>query len=166
MLRSRARIAFVLVCCALVSVTAAAGDADDQSALLTKMQSLDAAVFDAFNHCDAPGRLAEHASYFARNVEFYHDTGGVTWTRAAMLKNTRKFVCGHFRRELIPESLRAYAIKDFGAMIQGTHQFCQFDTGRCDGLADFTILWRKQNEQWHITRVISYGHRTNEPTNR
>lgn len=153
----------------LVSVVLASGRAVAQTAaapdvLLATMQALDTAVFDAFNHCDAPGKLAEHGRYFASDVEFYHDTGGVTWTRAAMLKNTRQFVCGHFRRELIPGSLRVFPIRDFGALVQGTHQFCQFDSGRCDGLADFSILWRQQKGRWRITRVLSYGHRANEKT--
>ena len=44
-------------------------------------ESVGAAVFDAFNRCDRPGQLDRHAAYFDPSVEFYHDTGGVTWTR-------------------------------------------------------------------------------------
>jgi Domain of unknown function (DUF4440) len=130
--------------------------------LLTKISALDSAAFDAFNHCSEPGQLKKHAGYFAKNVEFYHDTGGVTWDRKTMLANTAKFVCGKFRRELIEGSLKVYPIKDFGAIEQGAHRFCQFDTGRCEGLADFVIVWRLHAGKWEMTRVLSFGHRANE----
>lgn len=129
--------------------------------LFDTVSALDAAVFDAFNTCDKPGRLQKHADYFDEGVEFYHDNGGVTWSRKDMLANTEKHVCGHFRRELIPGSLKVFPIKDFGAIAQGSHRFCQFDSGRCDGIADFVIVWRLKDGVWQITRVLSYGHRPN-----
>ncbi len=147
------------------SADANAADAKEASgsaqpdALLDTISALDRDAFDAFNHCAAPEQLQKHADFFAEDVEFYHDTGGVTWTRQAMLANTEKYVCGHFRRELIAGSLRVYPVKDFGAIEQGSHQFCQFDTGTCEGLADFTIVWRHDEAGWRITRVLSYGHR-------
>ena len=144
----------------------AASAADTQAAthassdaLFNQVSALDTAVFDAFNHCSSPAQLQKHASYFAPDVEFYHDTGGVTWTRKEMIDKTRQNVCGHFRRELVAGSLKVYPIKDFGAIEQGVHRFCQFDTGKCDGIADFTIVWRHQGDAWQITRVLSYGHR-------
>lgn len=135
-----------------------AGDADANS-LSATLSTLDGAVFDAFNHCGDPVQLQKHASHFADDVEFYHDTGGVTWTRDAMLANTRKNACGHYTRELIAGSFKVYPIKDFGALAQGTHRFCQTDTGKCEGLADFAMVWRLRDGQWRITRVLSYGHR-------
>ena len=81
--------------------------------LLRTITELDAAAFDAFNRCDQPGQLEKHASYFAKDVEFYHDTGGATFTRKTMIANTRKYVCGNFGRELIPGSLsRAASARD------------------------------------------------------
>jgi len=130
-----------------------------QDQLTRDISALDTAVFDAFNHCSDPARLQEHAGYFAPDVEFYHDTGGVTWTRDAMIANTGKYVCGHFTRELVTGSMKVHPVKDFGAISQGVHRFCQIDTGKCEGLADFTIVWRKQDGDWRITRVLSYGHR-------
>ena len=150
----------------LVSGSPVASAADAQAtaspaagALFDQISALDTAVFDAFNHCSTPAQLQKHASYFAPDVEFYHDTGGVTWTRKEMIDKTGQNVCGHFRRELIPGSLRVYPIKDFGAIEQGVHRFCQFKTGVCDGMADFVVVWRHQGDAWQITRVLSYGHR-------
>jgi Domain of unknown function (DUF4440) len=131
-------------------------------ALFDTISALDTAVFDAFNHCSSPEQLKKHASYFAADVEFYHDTGGVTWTRDKMIANTKKNVCGNFSRELVADSLKVFPIKDFGAIEQGVHRFCQFKSGACEGMADFVIVWRNRGGHWQITRVLSYGHRANQ----
>ena len=157
-------VAAVIAIAALwTSCALAAGDPpNDDGTLFDTVAALDTAVFDAFNDCASPEQLQKHAGYFAADVEFYHDTGGVTWSRQEMLANTERYVCGNFRRELVPDSLRVHPVKDFGAIEQGTHRFCQFSTGACEGIADFTIVWRRQDDRWLITRVLSYGHRASE----
>lgn len=141
-----------------------AGDPTSAKRLSATIVALDTQAFEAFNHCEDPAQLHRHAGFFADDIEFYHDTGGVTWTRKAMLANTKKYVCGHYRRERIDGSVQVYPVKDFGAIEQGVHRFCQIDTGSCDGMADFVIVWRLENGEWRITRVLSYGHRANTPT--
>lgn len=150
----------LLACLSLGGVGASAADTPEGN-LQDTIAALDRAVFDAFNHCADPAQLLRHAGYFDPAVEFYHDTGGVTWTREAMLENTRKYACGNFTRELVPGTLEVFSIKDFGALARGQHRFCDSQTLTCDGLADFTILWRLQQGQWQITRVMSYAHRAN-----
>lgn len=135
--------------------------ASPHDALFARVAALDNAMFDAFNHCGDPEQLQRHAAYFAPDVEFYHDTGGVTWTRDEMIAKTEKNACGHYRRELVPGTLEVFPIKDFGALAKGTHRFCQIDTGKCEGQADFVLLWREKGGQWQITRVFSFGHRPN-----
>lgn len=147
---------------ALATATVTAATVPDP--LTTTITALDAGVFDAFNHCDQPGQLQRHADYFDEGVEFYHDTGGVTWNRRDMIANTGRNVCGKFRRQLVPGSLKAYPIKDYGAIEQGVHTFCQIDSGKCEGMADFVIIWHQDGERWRITRVLSYGHRANTAT--
>ena len=146
---------------AVPTAASAAGDPDASAAksLYATVAALDSAVFDAFNRCTDPAQLEVHAGYFAKEVEFYHDTGGVTWTRDEMLANTKKHACGNFSRELVPGTLQVHPIKDFGAMSQGSHRFCQFASGKCEGLADFTMIWRHEDGAWQVTRVLSYGHR-------
>lgn len=136
------------------------------SSLQDVITALDAQVFDAFNRCSDAAQLQRHAGFFAGDVEFYHDTGGVTWTREAMIDNTRRHACGRYTRQLVPGSLRVSPIKDFGAIAQGVHRFCQVGTGEggtaavpCEGEADFVMLWRHRDGKWEITRVLSYGHR-------
>ncbi|WP_313320960.1 nuclear transport factor 2 family protein [Stenotrophomonas sp.] len=121
--------------------------------------ALDHGMFDSFNHCSDPAQFEKHAGYFDPAVEFYHDNGGVTWTREAMLANTRNNVCGHYTRQLLPGTLEVFPIKDFGAIARGQHQFCDLNGEHCDGLADFVIIWRLRDGQWQATRVLSYAHR-------
>lgn len=141
---------------ATVSAAQASRVADPLDLAIAK---LDHAVFDAFNRCSDKEQLKLHERFFAKDVEFYHDTGGVTFSRKAMIANTAANACGKFRRELIDDSLRVYPIKDFGAIETGRHRFCSQDGKQCEGQADFTIVWHKDDEQWLITRVLSYGHR-------
>jgi len=152
------KFAAILVLLA-AAAPAAAGDAQDDPGLRSTIAALDAAVFDAFNRCAEPDQLERHAGWFDPDVEFYHDSGGVTWTREAMLDNTRKYACGHYIRQLVPGSLEVFPVRDFGAIAQGRHRFCQAGTDACDGVAEFTMLWRLRDGEWRITRVLSYGHR-------
>jgi hypothetical protein len=150
----------LLAACATPQQSANIQSPETSGPLFDTVSALDTGAFESFNTCAIPGQLQKHVDYFAVDVEFYHDTGGVTWNRREMLANTEKHVCGNFRRELVPGSLRVYLIKDFGAIAQGAHKFCQFRSGACEGTAEFLIVLRKEGDQWSITRVLSYGHRS------
>ncbi|HEY0178687.1 MAG TPA: nuclear transport factor 2 family protein [Dokdonella sp.] len=126
-----------------------------ESDLLETMRALDRKLFDAYNRCD----LDAFGSLFAPDVEFYHDTGGVTHSREEVVANTRKYICGKVRRELVPGTLAAYPIKDFGAIVEGEHRFCELASGRCEGIAKFVLIWRRDGDAWRVVRVLSYGHR-------
>lgn len=139
------------------AVPARAADDGTDPALTKTIGELDQKVFDAYNRCD----LQTFSTYFTPKVEFYHDKGGVTWDRASVVANTRKWICGKVRRELLPETLRVYPIKDFGAVEEGEHRFCQVASGQCEGIARFLMVWRRTGDTWQMTRVISYGHRPN-----
>lgn len=152
-----------LICLLLILAPLRAAQAADAStdSLHDTIAALDHEVFDSFNRCSDPAQLRRHAGYFDPAVEFYHDTGGVTWTREAMLANTAKHVCGNFTRQRLPGTLEVFPVKDFGAIARGQHRFCDSASGKCEGLADFTIIWRLRDGQWQITRVLSYAHRAN-----
>lgn len=154
----RTLLLLVLACLPL-RTHASSDDGQAADALFDRIATLDAGLFDAFNHCADAARLQEHAQYFSPDVEFYHDNGGVTWTRDAMIENTARYACGNYTRELVAGSLKVYPVKDFGAIAQGVHRFCQIDTGACEGLADFVVVWKQDGDRWQVTRVLSYGHR-------
>lgn len=141
----------MLVSALLPTGVAAQGD----PALTATIAALDSKVFDAYNRCD----LAAFGGYFSPTVEFYHDKGGATFDRATVIANTKHYICGKVHRDLIPASLHIYPIKDFGAIEEGEHRFCEIATGKCDGIAKFLIVWKGGGTAWRITRVLSYGHR-------
>lgn len=152
----------VLASMAMPGKTQAAGHDDragQQAVLSRTVAALDAAVFEAFNACSVPVQLERHASFFAPDVEFYHDAAGVTWSRGEVIENTRRHACGKYRRELVSGTLKVFPIRGFGAIEQGTHRFCRLDDGKCDGKAEFVIVWEERDGTWRITRVLSYGHR-------
>ena len=123
--------------------------------LTVEIGALDAKVFDAYNRCDLPA----FSDYFDPKVAFYHDTGGATFDRDAMVDGVRKYICGKVKRELMPATFRVYPIKDYGAIEEGEHRFCDLATKRCEGIAKFVMVWTKQDGAWRITNVLSYGHR-------
>lgn len=143
----------------LLALMGMAHAADDTS-LTATIARLDTEMFNAFNTCDQPGQLDKYASYFDPNIEFYHDNGGVTWTRDVMIAQTKNYVCGKYRRELVPGSLKVSPVKDFGAIATGSHTFCQFGGSKCEGIAEFTLVWRLRDNTWQVTRALSYGHRS------
>jgi uncharacterized protein (TIGR02246 family) len=123
--------------------------------LKERVARLDRTLFEAYNKCD----LDKFAELFAPDVEFYHDKGGVTRTRQEVVDNTRKYICGKVRRELIAGTLEAYPVKDYGAIATGEHRFCEIATGKCEGIAKFVLVWRNDAGAWTLTRVLSFGHR-------
>ncbi|AIF46120.1 nuclear transport factor 2 family protein [Dyella japonica] len=137
---------------------AAQDGSTNQDALYRTVSDLDSEFFGAFNSCDAPGQLERHASFLDPSVEFYHDNGGVSWTRQDYVEKTRKNVCGNFRRKLTPGSLEVYPIKGFGAIEEGDQTFCDIKSKKCFGEAKFLIVWHQTPGGWRATRVFSYGH--------
>jgi len=136
------------------TITAAAPDP-----LYQKILALDTEMFEAFNTCTDPVKLQKHASFFVKELEFYHDNGGASWTRDEYMKGVRNNVCGKFHRELELASFRVWPIKDFGAISQGTHRFCHSAT-TCEGVGQFTMIWREKDGKWQVTRAMSYDHRS------
>lgn len=137
------------------TVAAFAQDSPDEAALTLTIAALDAKVFDAYNRCD----LNEFARYFSPKVEFYHDKAGATFDRETVIASTRKYICHKVRRELLPATFRVYPIKDYGAIEEGEHRFCQTSSGECEGSAKFLMIWQHKGGKWLMTRIISYGHR-------
>ncbi len=145
------------------SAQAASAQSTDEDAVLTRtITALDANVFGAYNRCD----LDAFGSYFIPTVEFYHDKGGATFDRETVIANTRKYICNKVRRELLPETLKVYPIKDYGAIEEGEHRFCELGTKDCEGIAKFLIIWQHKDGNWQITRVLSYGHRAIEESSK
>lgn len=117
---------------------------------------LDREMFDAYNAHD----LARMRSYFAEELEFFHDTGGLATLDVAMKGLESVFrQSPDIRRELIPGSLEVYPIRGYGAIQVASHRFCHKENGeeQC-GTFKFLHVWRNSGGKWQVTRAVSYDH--------
>jgi len=133
--------------------------AQSSDSLYRTIAGLDSAMFDAYNKCD----LVRLGSFFAEDLEFYHDQTGLARGRQPFLTAIRENICGKVRRDLVKGSLEVYPLKTYGAVETGDHMFCDPRVHRvCDetfsGIAKFVMLWEQKDGAWRITRVISYNH--------
>jgi ketosteroid isomerase-like protein len=130
-------------------------DIKSQAELDKAIASLDAALFDSYNRCD----LEKFSSFFADDVEFYHDQGGVTLGKGKLTESIKKNICGgDVRRELVPGTLQVYHMNGYGAVEIGVHRFYHPKSDTPTGEGRFINLWQYKDGAWKITRAISYDH--------
>ena len=125
-------------------------------ALYDEIARADQALFDAFNAHD----LAGVKTFFADDMEMYHDTGGLLSFADAIAGTESNFAKDNgLRRDLVPGTLEVYPIRGYGAIEVGAHTFCHREDGRDDcGTFKFLHVWRQRDGQWQITRAVSYDH--------
>jgi hypothetical protein len=109
----------VLALCFVRADAQALESIKSQEELDKTIASLDTALFDSYNRCD----LERFGAFFADDVEFYHDQGGVTLGKAALTYSVKKNICGKVTRELVPGTLQVYYMKGYGAVEMGVHHF-------------------------------------------
>jgi hypothetical protein len=127
---------------------------DDQK-LYDTIVKLDREFFGFYNTCDK--NLEKYGSFYAENIEFYHDQGGLMISKADIIEGTKKNVCGKVTRELVKGSIEVYPIKSYGAIEIGFHKFhnnTEKETTSSKA-GRFVIVWQNTNDEWKITRVIS-----------
>lgn len=157
MLRSHFVTALLLVLSVVPESSGqASGDSQSQAELERILTALDAALFDSFNRCDVP----KFRTFFAEDVEFYHDQSGASYGIEKVISDLEKNICGSdVRREVVQGSLEAHRMKNFGALQTGRHRFLHPKSGEPAGEARFIHLWRNRDGAWKIIRVISFDHR-------
>lgn len=124
--------------------------------LYQEIAKQDSLLFNAFNRRD----IDLFKTMFTEDLEFYHDKGGLTGYEHTIdfLKTTAQGN-NQLKRELVKGSLEVYPIPGYGAMEIGMHRFCHLDNGKQDcGTFKFVHIWQKKDNQWKITRVVSYDH--------
>jgi hypothetical protein len=151
---------FILLSIFILSVTQLIGQTHEE--LFNKIAQLDSTFFVSFNNCD----LETYGSFLSENFEFYHDKQGMTKSREAELESMKVF-CGEqreqqqLRRELIKESLKVFRMNDYGAIATGEHKFylvIDEQTSKSVTKAKFTTLWKFEDDEWKMTRTLSYDH--------
>ncbi len=145
---------FLLLLVALSGMCAAAQSVAQNQPLFVTIKSLDAKLFDAYNHCD----LTTLGGMVSDDLEFYHDQTGLSVGKAPFLAAIKQNICGKVERQLLPQTLEVYPLKGYGAVEIGIHRFhhpAHPENGMGD--AKFITLWQNKNG-WKVTRVISYEH--------
>lgn len=137
----------------------------DQPELTPIIAARDTALFTTmFDRCD-PAALADLVT---GDLEFYHDKGGLTATRTAFVDGYAKSCeaakapdAYRSRRELVPGTMRVYAIPGVGAVEEGSHLFYERQGDgpeKLVGRARFSMLWRLEGDQWRLARAFSIDH--------
>lgn len=131
---------------------------NDKSRLFDDIKRMDRLLFTAVNNCDT----AAYQNYFTKDLEFYHDKGGVSFFDDELASIKARCRSGvRVRRVLILSSLKVYPIKNYGAIQEAEHTFYFTDPGKPEqlgGTFKFLHIWKFENNSWKISRVISYGH--------
>lgn len=130
----------------------------DISAALIRADSL---FWESYNTCD----LETMKTFFTADLEFYHDKGGLTETLSAFIGSLKNGLCAnedqHLRREAVSGSVKIYPLNNYGAILSGEHLFYLKEKGkkeRAESRARFTHVWKYENDQWKMSRVMSYDH--------
>ncbi|MEO7983888.1 MAG: nuclear transport factor 2 family protein [Bacteroidota bacterium] len=147
---------FFMIACLVSKNSIAQTSKQAPTELYKEIAHMDSVLFNAFNSRD----VEKLKTLFTEDLEFYHDLGGLTNYTQNMeaFKNTAEQK-NDLRRELIPGSFEVYPVKDYGAMEIGQHRFCHTENGKPDcGTFKFVHIWKKVNNEWRLSRVISYGH--------
>lgn len=126
----------------------------DDEELYKTIIKLDSTFFDAYNTCAS--NLDKYSQFYSDSLEFYHDKGGFMNSKKEIVEGTKNNVCGKVRRELVKGSIEVYPIKDYGAVEIGLHKFInKKEPNSVPKIARFTIIWKKENNDWKITKMIS-----------
>ena len=114
---------------------------------------MDSVWGDAYNAC----KVDRLDSIISEDLEFYHDKGGLSASKESVMNAYKNNVCGKVTRELLKGSIEVYPIHNYGAVEMGRHRFytSQEDRNNNHHFAKFVHIWRRENGQWRITRVIS-----------
>ncbi len=116
------------------------------------ISTMDSIFFDAYNNCN----MEKQKELYADNIEFFHDKGGLSTSKSEILEAIKNNICGKVTRTLIKGSIEVYPIHNYGAVEIGYHKF--FNNQEPDAISNpskFIIMWKYEEEQWQITKVIS-----------
>jgi hypothetical protein len=124
--------------------------------LFSKVANLDSSLFSAYN----AKNLDLMKTYFTLDLEWYQDNGGLLYYEKVFSNFQSIFNRDYnLTRNLIKESLEVHPIEGYGAIEIGKHQFKHIENGKLEiGTFKFLMIWKNDNGNWKITRVISYDH--------
>lgn len=128
---------------------------------IAKVDSLMISV--AQRDCD----LEAYESFLSDDFEYFHDKAGFTPSKEAEMADMAIF-CGKeqrsrqpLRRQRTEGTLKVFPMDKYGALEFCDHVFyLQINDGteKIVGSGKMTALWKLEDDQWKVTRVISYDH--------
>ena len=125
-------------------------------ALYQEISQMDSVMFHAFNNQD----FITFKNLFTQDLEWFQDNDGLV-PYEIVFKNFENTFKKEYKltRELVKGSLEVHPIKNYGAIEIGEHQFKHIENGKEEtGTFKFVMIWKHENNQWKISRVISFGH--------
>jgi len=124
--------------------------------LFREIERMDSLMFHAFN----TQNMTKFKSMFTEDLEWFQDNGGLIPYKIIFENFGNTFKNEHkLSRELVKGSLEVHPIKDYGAIEIGEHQFRHMENGKEEiGTFKFLMIWQKKDDQWRISRVVSYDH--------
>lgn len=125
-------------------------------ALYQEISQMDSVMFHAFNNQD----FKTFKNLFTQDLEWFQDNDGLV-PYETVFKNFENTFKKEYKltRELVKGSLEVHPIKNYGAIEIGEHQFKHIENGKEEtGTFKFVMIWKHENNQWKISRVISYDH--------
>ena len=137
---------------------------EKKSDLFTTLKAKDNLLFEVgFNQCN----LNQLDKLVMDDIEFYHDRDGITKSKKVFIDSIKENLClsgkNIINRVLDKKSLEIFPLykedKLYGALQTGIHSFG-------DTKANFSHIWLLKNNDWKISRVISYNHRQEKNTSK
>ena len=155
------------IVCLIFSSHSLNAQIERSSELFQQLKTADSLLFNVgFNTCN----MVPFETLVSENFEFYHDKGGITSSKAEFILAFKEGLCKtpetyQSRRELITGSMEVFALKKngkiYGAIQNARHQFYEKSVGSPEtkgNIARFTHLWLLENNEWRLTRSLSYDH--------
>lgn len=147
-------IAFLLLSMSCLGQNAVTQYISEDQKLYETIVKQDSLFFDTYNNCFT--KLQLYSDYYADDLEFYHDKGGLMTSKSDVVLGTQKNICGKVTRHVKKGSIEVYPIKDYGAIEIGLHQFHNLEEpNKIPHDSKFIIFWRKTKNDWKIEKVVS-----------
>lgn len=150
------KVKTVAVLFLLFAITSCNAQIEKNSDLFATLKAKDSLLFEVgFNQCN----LKQMEKLVVDGIEFYHDRDGVTKSKTHFINSVKENLCfsgkNVIKRVLNKASLELFPLYKgddlYGALQTGIHSFG-------DTKANFSHIWLLENNEWKISRVISYNH--------
>jgi hypothetical protein len=130
------------------------GSADEK--LRLEIMQQDSLLFQAFNSKDVPGMK----TLFSEDLEIFQDNTGYRTYAQTVESFGALFLKDYtLTRTLLPATVEIYPIKDYGAIMTGSHQFCHPENGKVEcATFKFLHIWKRSNGKWVLNRIVTYDH--------